>query len=146
MLLVMVVLQNRELRSLRLLHGMYGGDLEILCELFYEVTHCRTKRAKGSSIGEHFHSSSIHYVPGQSHIRMQIYAHTCIYIHIYAQTHMCTHIHIHPGILERVAFPSSREPSQPRGRTQVSHIAGGFYSLIHLGSPMCKHSHVYIHT
>jgi len=29
-------------------------------------------------------------------------------------------------ILERVAGPFSRGSSQPRGRTQVSHIAGGF--------------------
>ena len=30
-------------------------------------------------------------------------------------------------ILERVAFPSSRGSSQPRDRTQVSHIVGGFF-------------------
>ena len=30
-------------------------------------------------------------------------------------------------ILEWVAFPFSRGPSQPRDRTQVSHIAGGFF-------------------
>ena len=29
-------------------------------------------------------------------------------------------------MLEWVAFPFSRETSQPRDRTQVSHIAGGF--------------------
>ena len=29
-------------------------------------------------------------------------------------------------ILEWVAFPFSRRSSQPRDRTQVSHIAGGF--------------------
>ena len=31
-------------------------------------------------------------------------------------------------ILERVAMPFSREPSQPRDRTQVSCIAGGFFT------------------
>ena len=31
-------------------------------------------------------------------------------------------------ILEWVAFPISRGSSQPRDRTQVSHIAGGFFS------------------
>ena len=31
-------------------------------------------------------------------------------------------------ILEWVAMPSSRESSQPRDRTQVSHIAGGFFT------------------
>ena len=32
-------------------------------------------------------------------------------------------------ILERVAFPFSRESSQPRDQTQVSHITGGFFTL-----------------
>ena len=31
-------------------------------------------------------------------------------------------------VLEWVAFPSSRGSSQPRDRTQVSHIAGGFFT------------------
>ena len=31
-------------------------------------------------------------------------------------------------ILEWVAFPFSRGSSQPRDRTQVSHIAGGFFT------------------
>ena len=31
-------------------------------------------------------------------------------------------------ILEWVAFPFSRGPSQARGRTQVSRIAGGFFT------------------
>ena len=31
-------------------------------------------------------------------------------------------------ILEWVAFPFSRGPSQPRKRTQVSHLAGGFFT------------------
>ena len=30
--------------------------------------------------------------------------------------------------LEWIAFPSSRESSQPRGRTRVSRIAGGFFT------------------
>ena len=33
-----------------------------------------------------------------------------------------------PRILEWVAFPFSRRSSQPRGRTQVSHIADGFFT------------------
>ena len=32
-------------------------------------------------------------------------------------------------ILEWVARPSSRGPSQPRDQTQVSHIAGGFFTI-----------------
>ena len=32
-------------------------------------------------------------------------------------------------ILEWVAMPSSRESSQPRGRTQISHIAGRFFTI-----------------
>ena len=32
-------------------------------------------------------------------------------------------------ILEWVAIPSSRGSSQPRGQTQVSHIAGGFFTI-----------------
>ena len=31
-------------------------------------------------------------------------------------------------ILERVAFPFSRGSSQPRDQTQISHIAGGFFT------------------
>ena len=31
-------------------------------------------------------------------------------------------------ILERVTFPLSRGSSQPRDRTQISHIAGGFFT------------------
>ena len=30
--------------------------------------------------------------------------------------------------LEKVAIPFSRESSQPRDQTQVSHIAGGFFT------------------
>ena len=32
-------------------------------------------------------------------------------------------------ILERVAIPFSRGSSQPRDQTQISHIAGGFFTL-----------------
>ena len=32
-------------------------------------------------------------------------------------------------ILEWVAMPSSRGSSQPRDRTQVFHIAGGFFTI-----------------
>ena len=32
-------------------------------------------------------------------------------------------------ILEWVAMPSSRGSSQPRDHTQVSHIAGGFFTI-----------------
>ena len=39
-------------------------------------------------------------------------------------------------ILEWIAFPFSRGSSQPRDRTQVSHITGGFfYQLSYQGSP-----------
>ena len=38
-------------------------------------------------------------------------------------------------ILEWVAVPFSRKSSQPRGRTQVSHIAGGFLILSGPRSP-----------
>ena len=35
---------------------------------------------------------------------------------------------LHARILEWVAFPFSRGSSQPRDRTQVSHIAGGVFT------------------
>ena len=35
---------------------------------------------------------------------------------------------LQPRILELVAFPFSRESSQPRDRTEVSCIAGGFFT------------------
>ena len=38
-------------------------------------------------------------------------------------------------ILEWVTFPFSRGSSQPRDRTQVSHIAGGFFSSWATGKP-----------
>ena len=38
-------------------------------------------------------------------------------------------------ILEWLVIPFSRGSSQPRNWTQVSHIAGGFYTSSHQGSP-----------
>ena len=38
------------------------------------------------------------------------------------------HVILEARILEWVAFPFSRGSSQPRDRTQVSHIAGGFFT------------------
>ena len=38
-------------------------------------------------------------------------------------------------ILEWVVFPFSRRSSQPRDQTQVSCIAGGFFTRSHKGSP-----------
>ena len=38
-------------------------------------------------------------------------------------------------ILEWVAFPFSRGSSQPRDQTQVSHIAGGFFTSKATGKP-----------
>ena len=38
-------------------------------------------------------------------------------------------------ILEWVAIPYSRRSSQPRDRTQVSHIAGGFFTSSATGKP-----------
>ena len=38
-------------------------------------------------------------------------------------------------ILEWVAFPLSRGSSQPRDRTQVAHIAGGFFTSMPPGKP-----------
>ena len=39
-------------------------------------------------------------------------------------------------ILEWVTMPSSRGPSQPRGRTQVSQIAGGFFTSWAIGEAL----------
>ena len=41
---------------------------------------------------------------------------------------------LRPSILEWVAMPSSRGSSQLRDRTQVSCIAGIFFTIAHLGS------------
>ena len=45
------------------------------------------------------------------------------------------HAILQTRILERVAFPFSRGSSQPRDRTQVSHIAGGFFINWAQGKP-----------
>ena len=45
------------------------------------------------------------------------------------------HIIIQARILEWVVFPFSRESSQPRNQTQVSHIRQILYHLSHQGSP-----------
>ena len=42
--------------------------------------------------------------------------------------HYTVHGILQARILEWVAFPFSRGSSQPRDRTQVSHIAGGFFT------------------
>ena len=36
---------------------------------------------------------------------------------------------LQPRVLEWIAFPFSRGSSQPRDRTQVSHIASGFFTI-----------------
>ena len=41
-------------------------------------------------------------------------------------------------ILEWVAFPFSRGSSQPRDQTQVSHIAGRFFTSWAIGKPYCS--------
>ena len=44
------------------------------------------------------------------------------------QLFMCTvHGILQARILDRVAFPSSRASSQPKDRTQISCLAGGFF-------------------
>ena len=39
------------------------------------------------------------------------------------------HGNLQAWILEWVAFPLSRESSQPSDQTQVFHIAGGFFTI-----------------
>ena len=53
---------------------------------------------------------------------------------------LCDHVIIvheilQARILEWVAFPFSRRSSQPRDQTQVSHIAGGFFTSWATGKP-----------
>ena len=51
--------------------------------------------------------------------------------------HGLVHRILQARILEWVAFPFSKESSQPRDRTQVSHIACRFfYQLSHQGNPL----------
>ena len=49
------------------------------------------------------------------------------------------------SILEWVAMPSSRGSSWPRDRTQVSHIAGGFFTIWATGKSIGG-GNIYIHT
>ena len=54
-------------------------------------------------------------------------------------------------IMERVAFPFSRRSSQPRGRTQVSHVAGRFFtswatSYICICICICVYIYIYIYS
>ena len=46
----------------------------------------------------------------------------------FLQSHGLVHGILQARILEWVAFPFSRRSSQPRDQTQVSHIAGGFFT------------------
>ena len=46
---------------------------------------------------------------------------------------------VHGILLEWVAVPFSRGPSQPRDRTHVSHTVGGFFTTKPPGKP-----HVYL--
>ena len=43
------------------------------------------------------------------------------------------------SILEWVAMPSSRGYSQSRNRTQVSHFAGGFFTICAMREAQCNH-------
>ena len=51
-----------------------------------------------------------------------------IYIAVACQAHLSMEI-FQARILEWVAIPSSRGSSQPRDRTQVSHIVSGFFTV-----------------
>ena len=42
------------------------------------------------------------------------------------------------GILEGIAMPSSRGPSQPKDQTQVSHTAGGFFTILATGEAQAR--------
>jgi len=73
-----------------------------------------------------------------SHIYIYIHTYTYIYLRDVKVARSCpTHcepidytVHgiLQARILEWVAFPFSRGSSQPRDQTQVSHIAGGFFT------------------
>ena len=47
-----------------------------------------------------------------------------------------------PRILEWVVCPFSSRSSQPRNRTEVSCIAGGFYQLSYQGNPILSRGHL----
>ena len=65
------------------------------------------------------------YIPFESESEKSL---NCVWLFV-------THGILQTRILERLAFPFSRGSSQPRDRTQVSHIAGGLYQLSHKGNP-----------
>ena len=90
---------------------------------------------------------------------------TCICVHMYTYTYTCvcsvvqSHVTVcnsmdcscwtllsmgilQARILEQLAITSSRGFSQHRDRTQVSHIAGAFYTISAPGKPI----HTFIHT
>ena len=50
------------------------------------------------------------------------------HVHLYATIDHTVHEILQARILEWVTFPFSRGPTQPRDQTQVSHIAGGFFT------------------
>ena len=52
------------------------------------------------------------------------------------QPHGLIHGILQARILEGVAVPFSRGSSQPRDRTQVSHVAGGFLPAEPQGKPI----------
>ena len=50
-----------------------------------------------------------------------------------------------PRMLEWVAYPFFRGPSQPKNQTRVSHLAGRFFIILsHQGSPMFKVCNMFI--
>ena len=106
-------------------------DLEILCILFYQVTHCCTKRTEGQQYRRAF-TSIKHLLCARidphsyANIHTQMHIHICTNTHVH--THMPIHIHIRAVILEWVVFPFSRGFSQRRDQTQVPRIAGGFFT------------------
>ena len=46
-------------------------------------------------------------------------------------------------ILEQAAISSSRESSLPRDQTSVSCIAGGFFTIVQSGKPLCREVSMY---
>ena len=50
------------------------------------------------------------------------------HVHLYATIDHTVNEILQARILEWVTFPFSRGPTQPRDQTQVSHIAGGFFT------------------
>ena len=129
-------------------HG--GGLVSQLCPTLstpWTVTgqapRCMDSPSKNNGLGCHFHLQGIFPTqglsPGLLHCR-KIWAtrealrgSTEVKVAQSCQT-LCNpmdwifHGILQARILERVAFPFSRGSSQPRDRTQVSHIAGGFFT------------------